>query len=91
MSEEHKPFWSKIFTGHQSSESEEKVLGYIVHRCNEGANLHEVVEDEYVKRNATRSQIDDILRDPRLIHSAHERMTEAFRSGELDPKGRPEH
>ncbi|MGH3090142.1 MAG: hypothetical protein ACRDSJ_22910 [Rubrobacteraceae bacterium] len=90
MAEEKKSFWARIFGGHQSSEREEKVLEYIVHRTGEGASLQEVVEEEYVKRNATRSQVDDILSDPRLVHSARERMKEAFESGELDPSKRPD-
>ncbi len=90
MAEEKKGFWSRIFGSKQNSEREEKVLEYIVHRTGEGAALHDVVEEEYVKRNATKSQVDDILKDPRLVHSARERMNEAFASGELDPNKRPE-
>jgi predicted RNA binding protein with dsRBD fold (UPF0201 family) len=90
MAEEKKGFWARIFGSRQPSEREEKVLEYIVHRTGEGVSLHDAVEEEYVKRNATKSQIDDILRDPRLVQSARERMQEAFESGELDPSQRPD-
>lgn len=88
--EKKKGFWSRIFSSERTSEREEKVLEYIVHRTNEGVSLHDVVEEEYVKRNATKSQIEDVLRDPRLVQSARERMREAFESGELDPSKRPD-
>ncbi|MBA2375270.1 MAG: hypothetical protein ACR2N0_02565 [Rubrobacteraceae bacterium] len=88
--EKKKGFWARIFGSQQNSEREEKVLEYIVHRTGEGVNLQEVVEEEYVKRNATKSQVDDILKDPRLVQSARERMNEAFESGELDPSKRPD-
>jgi hypothetical protein len=88
--EKKKGFWSRIFGSGQPSEREEKVLEYIVHRTGEGASLHDVVEEEYVKRNATKSQVEDILKDPRLVQSARERMQEAFESGELDPNRRPD-
>ena len=87
---EKKSFWARIFGGSTSSAREEKVLDYIVHRMSEDANLHDIVEEEYVKRNATRSQIDDILSNPRIIEAAHERLQDAFTSGELDPNKRPE-
>jgi hypothetical protein len=72
------------------SPREQRVLEYIVHRLNEDANLQDVVQEEYVRRNASRSQIDDILSNPRIVEAARERMQEAFRSGELDPGRRPE-
>lgn len=86
-----RPFWARVFGGgQQPSEREERVLEYIVHRTNEGVNLRDVVDEEYVRRNATKSQVEDILRDPRLVQSARERMKEAFESGELDPNRRPD-
>lgn len=88
--QEKKSFWARIFGGRQNSEREEKVLEYIVHRTGEGASLQDVVQEEYVKRNATKSQVDDILKDPRLVQSARERMNEAFASGEFDPNKRPD-
>lgn len=86
--QEKKSFWARLFSSQQSSEREEKVLEYIVHRTGEGVALSEAVEEEYVKRNATGSQINDILNDPRLIQAARERMQEAFKSGELDPNSK---
>lgn len=89
MSEEKKSFWARLFGAPRRSVREQKVLEYIVHRTNEGVPLREVVKEEYVRRNLSRSQIEDIKSDPRLVEAARERMQEAFRSGELNPRERP--
>lgn len=87
---EKKSFWARLFGGTGESPREQRVLEYIVHRLNEGANLQDVVQEEYVRRNATQSQRDDIISNPRIVETARERLQEAFRSGELDPNRRPE-
>jgi hypothetical protein len=87
---EKKSFWARLFSGSRESAREQKVLEYIIHRMNEGENLHSVVQEEYVRRNATQGQIEDILSNPRIVEAAREKMEEAFRSGELDPNRRPE-
>lgn len=89
MSEQKKSFWARIF-GSGESAREQRLLEYIVHRLNEGASLDAVVEEEYVRRNATREQVDDILSNPKVVETARERMQDAFSSGELDPNRRPE-
>ena len=88
MSEEKKSFWARLFSSSRRSAREEKVLEYIVHRMNEGVPLREAAEDEYVRRNLSRSHIEDIKSDPRLVEAARERMQEAFRTGELNPDER---
>ena len=89
MTEEKKSFWTRLFGGTRSSVREQKVLEYIVYRMNQGANLKDVVGEEYVRRNASGSQISDILSNPRIVEAARERMQETFRSGELDFDERP--
>jgi len=44
----------------------------------------DVVGEEYVRRNASGREIDDILSNPRIVEAARENMQEAFRSGELN-------
>ncbi len=44
-----------------------------------------MLQEEYVRRNASRAEIDDILQNPKLIESAHEQMRDDFTSGRLDP------
>ncbi len=92
MSEERekKSFWARIFGSSRPSAREERVLEYIVHRMSEGANLRDITEEEYIRRNASRSQINDILDNPKIVEAAREKMQEAFKSGELDPDQPPD-
>ena len=68
------------------AEREEKVLRYIVHRINEGAHLHDVLQEPYVQRNCTQEEIDEIIRNPELVHACREHLKQVFRSAELDPR-----
>jgi gamma-glutamyltranspeptidase len=90
MPEEKKSFWARIFGSSGGSAREQRVLEYIVHRINEGAALEDIAEEEYVRRNASRDQVDDILSNPKIVEAAREKMQDAFESGELDPRNRPE-
>ncbi len=45
--------------------------------------------EEYVRRNASPDEVEQLLEDPRLIETAHEKMREDFSSGRLDPKPPP--
>jgi len=65
---------------------EEKVLRYIIHRIDEDAELHEVLEEPYVKRNCSQIEIDEIRSNPELVHACWEHLEQTFRSGELDPR-----
>ena len=91
MEREKKSFWARLFGGSRSSAREQKVLEYVVHRMNQGVDLVDVVGEEYVRRNASGREIDDILSNPRIVEAAREHMQEAFRSGELNlNKRRPD-
>ncbi len=86
MSEEKRSFWERLFSVHYHSEREERVIEYILHRIGDGAHLRDVLGEEYVRRNASPDEIDQILDNPRLIETAHEKMRDDFSSGRLDPK-----
>ena len=92
MSEEREKrgFWARLFGVGKPSAREQRVLEYIVHRVNEGQNLQEVLEEEYVRRNASRGEIDEIASNPQVVEAARESMEEEFKSGNLDPNKRPE-
>ena len=81
-------FWDRLF-GDFESPREERVVEYISHRIGEGANLQEVLGEEYVRRNASPAEVEDILQNPRLVEAARLHMQRDFASGELDPRGRP--
>jgi hypothetical protein len=70
------------------AEREEKVLRYIVHRLDEEARLHDVLQETYVRRNCTQEMVDEIIRNPELVHACREHLERVFGSGELDPRNR---
>jgi hypothetical protein len=87
MTKEHSLLGQFFFGGDPSrAEREEKVLRYIIHRIDEGAVLHEVLEETYVKRNCSQIEIDEIRSKPELVHACREHLEQTFRSGELDPR-----
>lgn len=85
---EERSFWNRLFSRDQHSEREERVLEYIQHRVGEGAHLADVVREEYVRRNASASEVEDICARPELVHAARERLQQDFNSDELDPRRR---
>ena len=86
MSEEKRSFWDRLFSIEYHSEREERVIEYIVHRIGDGAPLREILSEEYVRRNASPEEIEQILENPRLVETAHQKMREDFASGRLNPK-----
>ena len=86
------PFWEQLMFGREHgprAEREEKVLRYIVHRLDEEARLHDVLQETYVRRNCTQEMVDEIIRNPELVHACREHLERVFESGELDPRIRP--
>ena len=90
MAEKRRSFWDRLFGTNNRSGRQDKVLEYVIHRIEDGANLREVLQEEYVHRNATTEEVQRILENPRLIEAAGEQLREDFSSGKLDPhQGRP--
>jgi hypothetical protein len=86
---EQRPFWDRIMFGRHHgarAEREEKVLQYIIHRVDEDADLHDVLQEPYVRRNCSQVEIDEIIMNPELVHHCREHLEHVFASGELDPK-----
>ena len=88
--QERRSLWSRLFSVDTSSAREERIVGYFMHRIAEGASLREVAQEEYVRRNASPAEVEEILHNPKLLESAHEHLREDFESGELDQRRRPE-
>jgi hypothetical protein len=86
MSEERQSFWDRLFSIQYHSEREERVIEYVIHRIGDGAHLRDVLGEEYVRRNASPVEIEQILDNPKLIETAHEKMRDDFSSGRLDPR-----
>ena len=86
---ERRSFWNRLFGGSRNSSArEEKVLRYIIHRVGEGAKLQDVVQEDYVRRNATSDEVKEICSNPRLVAAAREKLGRDFSSGDLDPNQR---
>lgn len=82
---EKRSFWDRLFSTHQPSQREEKVAEYIIHRLGDGAHFANVLQEEYVRRNVSPREIEEISSDPRLVEAAREHLNQDFDSGELDP------
>jgi hypothetical protein len=89
VTEERQSFWHRLFFGGGSSDRERRVLEYIIHRISDGANLREVIQEEYVRRNASPDEVQDIIENPKLVEAAHQEMRKDFSSGDLDPSRKP--
>jgi hypothetical protein len=86
---EKRTFWDRLFSTGQPSEREARVLEYIMHRVGEGAHLGDVVNEEYVRRNASAREVEEICARPELVQTAREHLEQDFGSEELDPMRRP--
>jgi hypothetical protein len=60
-----------------------------MHRVGEGAHLGDVVNEEYVRRNASGREVEEICARPELVQTAREHLEQDFSSEELDPMRRP--
>jgi hypothetical protein len=81
--------WGRlVLSSPEQVEREEKVLQYILHRIHEDADLHEVLQEPYVRRNCSQAEIDEIASSADLVHAAREHLERTFRSGELAPDQR---
>jgi hypothetical protein len=83
--EQDKSFFDRLFSSDGYSE-EDKVREYISHRIRNGANLREVLQEEYVLRNTTQTEREEIIRDPRVVRQSREGLNQYFESEELAPE-----
>lgn len=81
--------WGQLFLSSPAQvEHEEKVLQYIIHRIDQDADLHQVLQEPYVRRNCSQAEIEEIVSSADLVHACREHLEQTFRSGELDPRQR---
>ena len=85
MSEQGKSFFERLLSSEDHFGERDKVREYIIHRLKEGANLREVIQEEYVVHNSTQAERDEIVRDPRVVRKSREGL-EDFESLELIPE-----
>ena len=85
MPEQDKSFFDRLLSSDSYSE-EDKVREYISHRIRNGANLSEVIQEEYVLRNTTQTEREEIIRDRRVVRQSREGLNQYFESEELAPE-----
>ena len=78
MTKEQSVFGQFYFGDPSRAWREEKILRYIIHRIDEDAELHEVLEEPYVKRNLSQTEIDEIRTNPELIYACREHWRRHF-------------
>ena len=86
MAAKKQSFRELLLSGRASTERERKVLEYICHRVGTGAHFRDVMQEEYVRRNASPEEVRNILDNPRVVETAHEKMRDDFSSGHLNPR-----
>lgn len=75
-----------LLRGRASTDREKQVIEYICHRVGNGAHFRDVIQEEYVRRTASPDETQNILDNPRLVKTAHEKMRDDFSSDHLAPK-----
>lgn len=81
-----KGLFEKLFAGKSSASREQRVREYIVYRIRHGARLNEVLKEDYVQRVCSPGELDEILRDPRLIHEEREELERFFEDERMQPQ-----
>ena len=77
---ERRSFWNRLFGGSRSSARVEKILQYMIHRIEKGAKLQQVVQVDYVRRNATPDEVKETCSNLRLVAAAREGLEHDFSS-----------
>ena len=83
---ERRSFWQRLLgrTGTSSlSQRQEKVLRYIIGRIDKNVPLQQVLQEDYVRRNCSAQELEQIVSNPGFVQAARERLGESFRSEDL--------
>ncbi len=85
---ERRSLWQRLFGRAGSSalsQRQERVLRYIIGRMDKGVPLQQVLGEDYVRRNCSREEVDQIVSNPELVQAARAQLRESFGSGEFKP------
>ena len=83
---ERPSFWQRLFgrTGSSSlSARQQKVSDYMLARMEDDVPLQEVIREDYVRRNCSQAEVEQIVSTPEFSERARERLGESFRSDEF--------
>jgi hypothetical protein len=83
---ERPSFWQRLF-GRAGSSSlsarQQKVSDYILARMEDEVPFRQALTEDYVRRNSSPAEIEQIVSSPEFIEAARERLGESFRSEEF--------
>jgi hypothetical protein len=83
---ERPSFWQRLFGRTRSSSlsaRQQKVSDYMIARMEEEVPLQEVIREDYVRRNCSQAEVEQIVSTPEFIERARERLGESFGSEEF--------
>jgi hypothetical protein len=83
---ERPSFWQRLFGGAGSSSlspRQQKVSDYIIGRMEKDVPLQQVIREDYVRRNCSQAEVEQIISTPEFIETARERLGESFTSEEF--------
>ena len=83
---EQRSFWQRLFgrTGSSSlSPRQQRVSDYIIGRMEKDVPLQQVLREDYVRRNCSQVEVEQIVSSPEFIESARVRLGESFGSEEF--------
>ena len=83
---ERPSFWQRLFgrTGSSSlSARQQKVSDYMLARMEDDVPLQEVIREDYVRRNCSQAEVEQIVSSPEFIETARVRLGESFGSEEF--------
>lgn len=94
MAQQRRSLLDRVWTGLFGDDSlrsvrMEKVISYVAHRLDDGARLDEAIQDEYVRRQTSSDELQQILDDQRIVEAARRRMHRELGSEEMSPGARP--
>lgn len=85
---ENRTFWQRMFGRAKISPispRQERVLRYVIGRIDKGVPLQDVLQEEYVRRNCSRMEINQIAGSPDVVEAARRQMQESLSSQEFKP------
>jgi hypothetical protein len=83
---EQRSFWQRLFGGaggSSLSQRQQKVLGYMIGRLDQDVPLQELIREDYVRRNCSKQEVEQIVSNPEFVQAARARLGESFRSEDL--------
>lgn len=85
---ENKSFWQRVFGRAKISPlspRQERALQYVIGRIDKGVPLQDALQEEYVRRNCSRMEINQIAGSPEVVEAARRQMRESLHSQEVRP------